>query len=307
MLDYLHIPDNPNGTIDYFPGFSSTNGGSWVVWEKPKASHMIRITCIAGGGGGGSGFSSDNTGSRYGGGGGGSSAISIVTIPAYVLPDRLYISSGIGGDGGAANPPDQTGNSGSAGICSYVSIAPDIGGIYCVCFADSGKGGGGGLPVGGNIPQGGIGGSVATMQNMLLASHGIRDFVGGQNGIFAGATGITLLSQGTGLLLTGGTGGGINTGVSGVVNIPTQSSFTILYNLTLPTGSGRTGLSGREIYQPFLSTGGTGGNANTGTGPGGNGGAGGFGSGGGGGGAGGAGAAGGGGKGGNGLVIIHTW
>lgn len=303
MLDYLHIPDNPNGTIDYFPGFSSTDGGSWVVWEKPTAAHMIRITCISGGGGGGSGFSSNNTSSRYGGGGGGSSAISIVTIPAYVLPDRLYISSGIGGDGGAENPPDQTGNSGNNGIRSYVSIAPDIGAIYCVCFTDSGKGGGGGQSA--TTPAGGIGGSVATIQSMLLASYGIRDFIAGQNGQVGGAT--SLAYPGGGLLLSGGTGGGTNTGVGGSLTTFSQEPYTIFQSLITPSGSGRTGLSGREIYQPFLSTGGTGGNANTGTGPGGNGGAGGFGSGGGGGGAGGAGAAGGGGKGGNGLVIIHAW
>ena len=55
MLDYLHLPDNTNGNIDYFPGISDTNGGSWVVWEKPRGAHMIRITCIAGGGGGAAG------------------------------------------------------------------------------------------------------------------------------------------------------------------------------------------------------------------------------------------------------------
>ena len=101
MLDYLHLPDNTNGNIDYFPGISNTDGGSWVLWEKPRGVHMIRITCIAGGGGGGSGYSSNTTTARGGGGGGGSSAISIVTIPAYALPDRLYVSSGVGGAGGS--------------------------------------------------------------------------------------------------------------------------------------------------------------------------------------------------------------
>ncbi|MFM7851054.1 MAG: hypothetical protein ACKO96_03860, partial [Flammeovirgaceae bacterium] len=99
--------------------------------------HMIRITCIAGGGGGGSGY---NGSPGCGGAGGGSSAISIATIPAYALPDRLYVSSGIGGAGATA-PSANTATLGSDGIRSYVSIAQDTGVIYTVCYADSGKAG----------------------------------------------------------------------------------------------------------------------------------------------------------------------
>jgi hypothetical protein len=305
MLDYLHLPKQQNGNIDYFPGFSDTDGGSWVAWEKPKGTHMIRITCIAGGGGGGSGFSSNTITNRGGGGGGGSSAISIVTIPAYVLPDLLYVSSGVGGPGGAANPA--TANLGSDGIRSYVCIAQDTGVIYRVCYADSGKAGTtapDAVPTGGT---GGAAGTVATIANMLLASYGISNFIGGQAGVGGGASnaGTSLTYPSTGLLISGGAGGaGGNNGAGGAVNTPTQTVYNICPSLSIIVGSGIKGDPGREIYQPLLSTGATGGS----TGPvGGNGGAGGFGSGGGGGGAGGAGAAGGGGKGGNGLVIIHSW
>jgi hypothetical protein len=309
MLDYLHLPKQQNGNVDYFPGFSNTDGGSWVAWEKPKGIQMIRITCIAGGGGGGSGFSSNTTGSRGGGGSGGSSAISIVTIPAYVLPDLLYISSGIGGSGAAANPADGTANLGSDGIRSYVCVAPDTGVIYRVCYADSGKAG----TVAATSTAGG--GAVAATQNatiadMFLACYGTRNFISGQGGS-SGSTGagLSVTYPTTGILLSGGVGG--NGGVSltpGSLNAPLfQTVYTIFSNLTAVSGSGNNGQPGREIYQPLLSTGGSGGTANSGTGAGGQGGAGGFGSGGGGGGAGGAGAAGGGGKGGDGLVIIHSW
>lgn len=311
MLDYLHLPDNTNGNIDYFPGFSDTNGGSWVVWEKPRGSHMIRITCIAGGGGGGSGFSSNTTTNRGGGGGGGSSAISIVTLPAYVLPDRLYVSSGIGGKGGDANPADGTANLGSDGIRSYVCIAQDTGVIYRVCYADSGKAGTTAptaTPTGGT---GGAGGTFATIADMLLASYGIRNFIGGQLGGAGAATGgsSNLSYLTTGNLLSGGPGGagGSSNGASSVVIAPTQTVYNIFSSGLSASGFSVNGQSGREIYQPLLSTGGGAGTSSQSTGSGGNGGAGGFGSGGGGGGAGGAGAAGGGGKGGNGLVIIHSW
>jgi hypothetical protein len=307
MLDYLHLPKQQNGNIDYFPGFSNTDGGSWIAWEKPKGTHMIRITCIAGGGGGGSGFSSDTTGSRCAGGGGGSSAISIVTIPAYVLPDILYVSSGVGGNGGAANPA--TANLGSDGIRSYVCVAQNTGIIYRVCYADSGKTGTTAATVG---VGGGFGaaGTVATIADMLLASYGIRNFIGGHMGGQGGttSTGLNIAYPTTGLLLSGGAGGSGSTQTIGdSITAPTQTVYTIFSTITTVTGSGNNGQPGTEIYQPLLSTGGTGASANSATGAGGQGGAAGFGSGGGGGGAGGANAAGGGGKGGNGLVIIHSW
>jgi hypothetical protein len=307
MLDYLHLPKQQTGNIDYFPGFSNTDGGSWVAWEKPQRIQMIRITCIAGGGGGGSGFSNNTTALRGGGGGGGSSAISIVTIPAYVLPDILYISSGIGGSGGAKNPA--TANLGTNGIRSYVCIAQNTGVIYRVCYADSGKAGTT-LPT--SAPAGGgagVAGTVATIADMLLASHGIRNFIAGQAGTNGGTlAGATLTYPTTGLLLSGGTGGNGGTSITpSFLNAPTQTIYNIFPTLVSPTGSANSGQSGREIYQPLLLTGATGGNANSGTGPGGTGGNGGFGSGGGGGGVGGANNAGAGGAGGNGLIIIHSW
>ena len=31
MLDFGHLPKPQNGTIDYFPGFSTSSGGQWDV------------------------------------------------------------------------------------------------------------------------------------------------------------------------------------------------------------------------------------------------------------------------------------
>ena len=298
MLDYLHLPDNTNGSVDYFPGFSDTDGGSWVVWEKPRGTHMIRITCIAGGGGGGSGY---NGSPGAGGGGGGSSAISIVTIPAYALPDRLYVSSGIGGAGASA-PGADSANLGSNGVRSYVCIAQDTGVIYRVCYTDSGKAGttAATSSAGGAA---GAGGTVATIADMLLASYGIRNFIAGHLGRVGGGSGLsggTLVYPTTGLLLSGGAGGtGSSNTASGVISAPTQTAYVIFPSLGVSV-PGTPAYPGIEIYQPLLSTGGSG------AAPAFNqpGGAGGFGS-------GGAGSSATisqpGGKGGNGLVIIHSW
>jgi hypothetical protein len=298
MLDYSHLPKQQNGNIDYFPGFSNTDGGSWVVWEKPKGTHMIRITCIAGGGGGGTGY---NGNPGTGGAGGGSSAISIVTIPAYVLPDVLYVSSGVGGNGGVA-PSVNTATLGSNGIRSYVCIAQDTGAIYRVCYADSGKAGttAATSTAGGSA---GAGGTVATIADMLLASHGIRNFIGGQGGRFGAVSSGGIHSYPTtGLLLSGGTAGsGSGNSFGGVIGAPTQTAYTIFITPSGGVvGTDNTNSSGVEIYQPLLSCGGSSASGGNGGGAG----AGGFGS-------GGAGSSAAisqpGGKGGNGLVIIHSW
>jgi hypothetical protein len=307
MLDYLHIPNVAESKVSYFPGFSNTDGGSWVAWEKPTGCSMIYIFCIAGGGGGGSGYSNNTTGSRAGGGGGGSSAISRTLIPAHLLPDILYVSSGAGGTGAAANPA--TAGLGSNGIRSYVCISRNIGAIYRVCYADCGKAGttAATTAAGGTA---GAGGTVATIVDMPLACYGYSSFLAGQNGNAGGSTaaGTNVTYPTTGLLLSGGAGGSARTTTTGaVVTAPTQTVENIFSTMSTTLGSGVSGGPGRERYQPLLSCGGQGGAANSGTGAGGRGGVGGFGSGGGGGGAGGANLAGGGGGGGNGLVVIVAW
>lgn len=306
MLNYNHLPKTQKGNIDYFPGVSNSDGVTWIAWQKPRGIHMIRITCIAGGGGGGSGYSNNTTTSRGGGGGGGSSAVSTVNIPAYVLPDVLYISSGVGGAGAPAGGAAL----GSNGIRSYVCIAQDASVIYRVCYADSGKAGTT-LPTSTSVGGGaGAGGTVATITDMPLASYGSCNFIAGQIGGTGGTTGVgsSVTYPATGLLLSGGSGGGGGaSGLGGTITAPTQTIYNIFSSILGGQSAGLGGNLGREIYQPLLSTGSGGGASASGTGAGGNGAAGGFGSGGSGGGAGGASAAGGGGKGGNGLVIIHSW
>lgn len=306
MLDFLHLPKPQNGYIDYFPGFSNTDGGSWVAWEKPKGTHMIRITCIGGGGGGGYGANS-TVSNRNAGAGGGSGAITIVTIPAYVLPDILYVSSGAGGRGGNSVGSLASGN----GIASYVCIAQSTAAIYTVCIANGGLGGGSN-----GTTTAGSGGTVATIANMLLASYGIYNFLGGQTGGTAGSGAPSAITYPTtGLLLSGGVAGGGGLSSSANVTAPTQTVYNIFPSVTggVAGTNGTDGQQGHSIYQPLLSCGGAGGGSSnttgSGSGTGGSGADGGFpGSGGGGSGCG-AGTGGDrrGGNGGSGLVIIHSW
>ena len=162
MLDFLHLPKPQNGTIDYFPGFSNTAGGSWEVWNKPRNCMFIRILCIGGGGGGGRGGAANGAAtSAGGGGGGGTSGMTVSTIPAVFVPDRLYVSSGTGGAGGSAG-------AGSAGIASRVSIAQSTAAIYAVCIAN---GGGGGSAGSNTTTTGGSGGGTVTSNSSGSAGN----------------------------------------------------------------------------------------------------------------------------------------
>jgi hypothetical protein len=227
--------------------------------------------------------------------------MSTLTIPAVFVPDRLYVSSGLGGVGGSAG-------AGSAGIPSIVSIAPANVNIYILCYANAGTGGGLGSNTTISGGAGGTGGGQAVITTANQGFQGHLNAIAGQNGATGGSS-ITYPT--TGLLLTGGSGGGtINTNISGSagsVNAPASQSSVYTLFQTLTAVAFSDGQAGVELYQPLMSCGGVGGGASISGGR--RGGAGGFGSGGGGGGAatttGASGGAGG--NGGAGLVVIQTW
>ena len=318
MLDFGHLPKPQNGTVDYFPGFSTSNGGQWEVWNKPKGCMFIRILTIGGGGGGSSGFPSATTNARGGGGGGSSGGCSYLTIPAVFLPDRLYVSSGVGGAGGASSTI--VGNAGGSGINSFVSIAPSTSIIYLVC-ASLVTSTNATAPTSGSVGSGGNAFSEVTVTSVNQAFQGHFESLGNSGGTnggaVTGAVGSFRSYPTSGLLLSAGAGGGGGAGFAGgFIAQPTSQSavYTLFQTLTggaagtVGTPTGGNGTDGVELYQPLLATGGSGGGSSfDGTARGGNGGAGGFCCGGGGGGAGGTDGGGAGGNGGPGLVVIHTW
>ena len=105
MLDLSHVPV---GNKDVQTIYANTFGPvaavntvlSWATWVKPRGVSFVNFFCLAGGGGGGGGGALSGGG---GGGGGASSTQTIVTFPAWALPDVLYISVGYGGLGGFVN------------------------------------------------------------------------------------------------------------------------------------------------------------------------------------------------------------
>ncbi len=87
MLDLSHIPSQQQQTYTFY----SVGAGIWQTWNKPRNAKFIEIFCLGGGGGGA--ISSLTAGSANGSSGGGSAGIVRGLIPAFLLPDTIYISN----------------------------------------------------------------------------------------------------------------------------------------------------------------------------------------------------------------------
>lgn len=304
MLDFSHLPTSTKADVQVFNGTAPTSGGGWQTWVKPRGASMLHILCIGAGGNGGNGAVGAAS-TAAGGGGGGSGVQNALVIPAALLPETLYCSIAQG-----------------AGAITYLMIEP-VTANTSSCILRAGAGGNGGNAAGATAGAAGAAGTVSAISAQPLAGLGFYTLLAGQAGIVGSATGngAALTLPTTGLLITGGTGGG-GLPASGTGNF--GGSFTVAGTFpphsggvsagatTNPAGNGSNGFD-RVINGLSYSYGGTGGGtthaAATGAGlVAGNGGAGGIGCGGGGGGGGFTGSTQGlGGRGGPGQIIITAW
>lgn len=310
MLDTFDLPQPTFTDIQVFNANSAAAGVGWSTWVKRRGASMCQIFVWAGGGAGGNGVVGANS-TAAGGGGGGSSSQTSLLIPAALLPDFLHVSVGFGGSA-----------PGVLGVASRVSVYPDATANNCVALANPGNGGA--SAIGATAGTAGAAGAIATIATMPLGGLGQLQLIAGQAGIIGGTTvsGAALTLPVTGLLVTGGTGGGglPAAGVAGTSGgaftvgglfLPQQVGGIGAAVATTPAGNGSNGISGvRNLAYDY---GGTGGGSTHGTATGAGlvasfGGKGAIGSGGGGGGGALTGStAGGGGRGGDGQVIIITW
>ena len=287
MIDVFNIPSSNQSTFTFY------STGNWQTWNKPRGAKMLEIFCLGAGGGGS--HTTAIAGNVVGGGGGASGGIVKGLIPAFLLPDTLYILVGRGGVG-----PSTSNTAGGSGGISYIGTQPSILDRTLVCKSSSTVAGGGTAAGGAATAP-----TIAGVTTFPLANLGLFTAIAGVAGVAGGAnTGAAGNSQnalGTNLV-TGGAGGGGKTasvfGIGGRINgASVVLTSTVLGGIT----AGQNGNDGYGTLQPFCGTGGGGGASVT-TGTGGRGGDGWYGCGGGG--------AGGGtvatkaGDGGNGLVII---
>ena len=205
MLDFNNILATPGADIQYFQGSSTVTLRQWQTWRKPRGARWIHLLGVGGGGGGGAGINTTTTsGSGAGGSSGGQTS---VMIPAMFVPDTLYIQAGAGGAGATTS-----GGLGTAGIITYVCIAPytTIAPAGTLLLATGGTAGtvAATLDTGGGAPAAV---AAATIAGMCLAGRGFFILLAGQAGAIGSAQGnpsVSITPPTTGLMVTGGAGGG---------------------------------------------------------------------------------------------------
>jgi len=272
------------GITSLEPEVLATDIPNWQTWIKPRGVNWVYIIGVGGGasGVGGTHSAVNNPSARPGGAGGGSGAQTVMMLPAALLPPVLYIHLGQGG----RQRKLSSGSLSVPGGPTYIAVEP-----LTIGIANNSQL----LLLTANGATGQTGGAAtAIADNFPLAGRAIKVInIAGQSGT-AGATtgaanGISLILPSTGLMVTGGTGGGgksINytvTSMGGnIAGIPTATSIanTNMHVGYIPTSNGGTssitsladGGPGQAGYKfsNWLHLGGTGGGgggtANTGLG-----------------------------------------
>ena len=246
--------------VDYFEGNSTSSGTHWIPWHKPQGCSYVNILLVGRGGAGGTGVVGANS-TAAGGGGGASGSQTQVDIPAYLLPDTIYIN--LPSSSTVATQP------------AYVSVYPTTTSNHVIAYAASGGNGGNGA-----LAVAGAAGTNGGAANANVMSYGFAyaTVVAGQNGIIGGTTvsAAALTLPLLGLVVTGGGGGG---GLPAAATAGTNgSSFTVpgtpsLFpahaggqgsaTATLPAASGLNGYS--NFNKILYGYGGTGGASTHGT------------------------------------------
>jgi len=270
---------------------------------------MVLFVGIGSGSGGGGGWTRAAGTPGGGAGGGATGGMARVLVPAFLIPDVLYLQIGAGGVGGPATTTIGGGN-GSPGIRTYVSVSPSTVANNVLLVSSNAAPTAGQSGDSTAAGSNGIAATIATIANMPLAAMGIFSMIAGQDGGIGapqtGSDGISVTFPTTGLRVTGGAGGAGVTAVdfAGGIITPTANSYLGEQCAAAPAAGSASGSGGRLIMWPLFGLGGCGGSASN-AGNGGDGGNGGIGSGGGGAGSGVTGGAGG--VGGSGLIEITCW
>ena len=288
MLDISHIPSQQQSTTTFYAT------GDWQTFVKPRNAKFIEIFCIGGGAGGG--HCSINAAGSAGAGGGGSSGTVRGIIPAFLVPDNLYILIGKGGIGAKIS-----GGGGGTGGISYVALQPSISEQTLICKS-SNTAAQGGLAAGGGGSAGTLPSTITPAFSNLGLFTAIAGVAGNSGGNNTGTGGSSQTALASNIVSSGAGGGGKTASVFGGGGSIDPAQVILTSVVKGGVTAGQDGANGYGTLQPFCGTGGSGGAGIT-TGTGGKGGNG-FYGGGGGGGGGGSATGGFGGNGGDGLVII---
>jgi hypothetical protein len=238
MLDLSNIPSQQQQTTTFYAT------GNWQAWSKPRNAKFIEIFCLGGGAGGGTG--PIGTGARAGGNAGGSAGIVRGIIPAFLLPDTIYVLVGKGGAGATTSN-----SSGGQGGRSYIGLQPSTSEQTLICKSSTNNAG--------NT-------NAATISTVALSAFG-------NLGLFTAIGGATVPRGGTSTptqggsqaalattLVTSGAGGGGKTASAFAAggNI-TSASVVLISQVNGGVTDAQDGESGYGTLIPFCGTGGAGG------------------------------------------------
>ena len=220
----------------------ATDMPNWHTWIKPRGVNWVYMIGVGGGasGVGGTYNAAINSAlAQPGGAGGGSGAQTVMMLPAALLPPTLYVHLGQGGRQTQAASASLS----VPGGPTYVAIEP-----LTIGIANNSQL----LLLTANGATGTTGGAATTIADNPLAGRAIRvTNTAGQSGTAGAATGaangISLILPATGLMVTGGTGGGgksINYTVTSqggnIAGLPTATSTanTNMHVGYIPTANG---------------------------------------------------------------------
>lgn len=238
MLDLSNIPSQQLQTYTLY----ATGVVTWQTWSKPRNAKFIEIFCLGAGAGGS--INIVGTGTRSGGNGGGAGGIVRGIIPAFLLPDTLYISVGKGGAGSTTNN-----TAGGGGNISYIGLQPSTSEQTLICKSSTT-----------NPSNSAVGATISTVSLSAFGNLGLFTAIAG--------VGATLGTSGAGgnqtalatSLVTGGAAGGGKTTAAFFAGGNINSASAIL---TTQVNGGVTdaqkGDDGYGTLQPFCGTGGAGG------------------------------------------------
>jgi len=261
VLDVFDIPSPEFNVKTFISAPTATGASSWQTWVKPRGCSFIHIFAVGGGGGGGAAIVGDSYLSTGCGGGGGSGTQSSLLFLADNLPDMLFIQVGNGGEGGTG--------AGVAGGTSVVSIAAITTGNLVLISTSGGSGGG--LGSGTTSGLGGNGGATTTIASSVLSylaqlTYGGTISIAGQAGTAGGTFamgGVNLVLPITGLIVTGGTGGGSANAPGGNFITPVGDYvFPVQLGGLANIGVDSKGSNGFKVPNLLYFYGGTGGGSN---------------------------------------------
>tara|TARA_R110000868_G_scaffold3681_2_gene22951 strand:- start:3092 stop:3973 length:882 start_codon:yes stop_codon:yes gene_type:complete len=252
MLDLSYFQNSGNVNTQTF-----TNAGSWVTWVKPRGAKFVNIMCIGSGGGGGGALIA--VGTHGGASGGSAGAFTRATYQASLLPDILYVYTGIRGTGGLGGTAgNQT--PGANGDISYVALTPSTSSVSnLVCRSGNTAAGGG--PTGSTVDSAGAAtANGTTAANCIFLNLGAFLTVNGPAGAIGSFNTLGSSFTISNIVCGGGGGSGGSTtsqGIGGAGPIPSIAGAS---------GAGQPGNNGIMLTKPILAfTGGTsGGSSNSG-------------------------------------------